>query len=71
MEFVAAGSYKRKWSRFYQTMRNLTCADLGILLVVIQLGITGLKKTKVMYFLDLFEGRGKKGQCDSVCLERL
>ena len=52
-------------------MRNLTCADLGILLVVIQLGITGLKKTKVMYFLDLFEGRGKKGQCDSVCLERL
>ena len=52
-------------------MRNLTSADLGILLVVIQLGITGLKKTKVMYFLDLFEGREKKGQCDSVCLERL
>ena len=52
-------------------MRNLTTGGLGILLAVIQLGVTRVKKTKVMYFLDLFEGRGKKGQCDSVCLERL
>ena len=39
--------------------------------MVIRLGVTGLKKTRVMYFLDLFEGRGKKGQCDLVCVEPL
>ena len=27
----------------------------------IQLGVTGLKKTKVVYLLDLFEGRGENG----------
>ena len=32
-----------------------------ILLVGIQLGVTGLKKTKVVYLLDLFEGRGENG----------
>ena len=42
-----------------------------MLLVVIQLGVNGLKKTEVVYLLDLFEGRGEKGQCDLVCLERL
>ena len=52
-------------------MRNITSGDLGILLVVIQLRVTGLKKTKVVYLLDLFEGRGEKGQWDLVCLERL
>ena len=57
--------------RLDQTMRTLTSGDLGILLVVIQLRITGLKKTKVVYLLDLFEGRGEKGQWDFVCLERL
>ena len=58
MEFVAAGWCTRKWLRLYQTMRNLTSGDLGILLVVIQLGVTGLNKTKVVYLLDLFEGKG-------------
>ena len=24
-----------------------------------------------MYLLDLFEGRGEKGQCDLACVERL
>ena len=57
--------------RLDQTMRNLTSGDLGILLVVIQLRVTGLKKTKVVYLLDLFEGRGEKGQCNLVRLERL
>ena len=52
-------------------MRNLTSDDLGILLVVIRLGVTRLKKTRFVYLLDLFEGRGEKGQCDSVCLECL
>ena len=59
------------WLRLDQTMRNLTSGDLGILLVVIQLRVTGLKKTKVVYLLDLFEGRREKGQWDLVCLERL
>ena len=49
-------------------MRNLTSGDLGILLVVIQLGVTGLKK--ILYLLDLFERRGEKGQCDLACLKR-
>ena len=52
-------------------MRNITSGDLGILLVVIQLRVTGLKKSKVLYLLDLFEGSGEKGQWDLVCLERL
>ena len=61
----------RKWLRLYQTMRNLTSGNLGILLMVIQLRVSGLKKSKVVYLLDLFEGRGEKGQCDLVCLEHL
>ena len=64
-------SCKLMWLRLDQTMRNLTSGDLGILLVVIQLRVTGLKKTKVVYLLDLFEGRGENGQWDLVCLERL
>ena len=61
MEFVAAGWCTRKWLRLYETIRNLTSGDLGILLVVIRLGVTGLKKTRVVYLLDLFEGRGRRG----------
>ena len=34
-------------------------------------GSNQTEKTKVVYLLDLFEGRGEKGQCDLVCLERL
>ena len=52
-------------------MRNLTSGDLGILLVVIQQGVTRLKRTKVVYLLDLFEGRGEKEQFNLVCFERL
>ena len=62
MKFVAVGWYTRKWLRLYQTIRDLTSGDLGIPLVVIQLGITKLNKTRVVYLLDLFEGRGQKGQ---------
>ena len=64
-------SCRLMWLRLDQTMRNLTSGDLGILFVVVQLRVTGLKKTKVVYLLDLFEGRGEKGQWDLVCLERL
>ena len=45
----------------YQTIRNLTSGDLGIPLVAIRLGVTGLKKTRVVYLLDLFEGRRGEG----------
>ena len=34
-----------KQLRFDQAIRNLTCGDLEILIVVIGLGVTGLKKT--------------------------
>ena len=61
----------RKWLRLDQTMRNLNSGDLEILLVVIQLGETRLKKTRVKYLLDLFEGSGEKKQCGLVCVECL
>ena len=61
----------RKWLRLYQTIRNPSSSDLEILVVVIRLGVTRLKKTRVVYLPDLFEGRGEKGQCDLVCVERL
>ena len=64
-------SCRLMWLKPDQTMRNLTSGDLGILLVMIQLRVTGWKKTKIVYLLDLFEGRGEKGQWDLVCLERL
>ena len=57
MEFVAAGSCTKKWLRFYQTIRNLTSGDLRIPLLVIRLGVTGLKKTRIVYLIDLLEGR--------------
>ena len=69
MQFVAAGWCTRKWLRLYQTIRNLIFGDLGILLVVIRLGVARSKKTRVVYLLDLFEGRGEKGQYDLVRVE--
>ena len=69
MEFVAGGWCTKKWLKLYQTMRNLTSGDLEIL--VIQLGVTGLEKTRVVYLLVLSGGRGEKGQCDLACVERL
>ena len=66
MKFVAAGRCTRRWLRFYQTIRNLTSGDMGIPLVVMRLGVTGLKLIGLLYLLDLFEGRWKKGQFDLV-----
>ena len=60
MQFVATGCCPRKWLRFNQTMRNLTSGDLGILVTVSRLGVTRLKKTRVVYLLDVFEGRGER-----------
>ena len=42
--------------------------------MVIRLGVTGLKKIRLsfsVYLLDLFQGRGEKGQCNLVCVQRL
>ena len=71
MEFVAAGCCTKGWLRFDQTIRNFTSGDLGIPLVVSRRGVTGLKKTRVVYLLDLLERRGENGQCDLVHAERL
>ena len=54
-----------------QNIRNLNCGDLEILLVVIGLGVTGLKITGFAYLLDLFVREGEKGWCDFMCLEGL
>ena len=39
--------------------------------MAIRLGVTGLKRIRILYLLDLFEGRGEKGQYDIVCVECL
>ena len=64
---VATGWGTGKWLRFDQTIRNINSDDLGIPFVEIQLGVTGLNKTRVVYLLDLFEERREKEQCDLVC----
>ena len=71
MEFVAAGWCTRKWLRLDQTIRNLTSGDLGISLLVIGLGVTRLKKTRVEYLLGLFSGRWEKEQRDILRVECL
>ena len=71
MEFVAVGLCTRKWLRLYQNIGDLASGDLRNPLVVIRLGVTGLKKTRIVYLLSLFEGKGEKRQCDLACVERL
>ena len=71
MEFVAAGWCTRKWLRLNQTIRNLTSGDLGISLLVIGLGVTRLKKTRVENHLGLFAGRWEKEQRDILRVECL
>ena len=51
--------------------RNLTSGDMEILLGMIQLRVTGLKKIRTVYFIDLLEGRGEKGQYDLVYVEQI
>ena len=46
--------------RLDQTLRNLTCSDLKISLVIIRLGVTGIKKTRLVYLQDLFGRRGRR-----------
>ena len=69
MEFAAADLHTVKYLRLDPTIRDLTCRNLEILPVVVRLGVTRLKKTKLVYLLDLFGRRGKKkeGWCGLVC----
>ena len=67
MEFVAAGLCKRNWLRLGQTIRD--SGDLGVPLVSNPPGVAGSKNIRVVYLLDLFEGRGENGHCDFVCGE--
>ena len=54
-----------------QIIKNLTCGDLEIPLVMIGLEVTRLKKIGLCTSLIcLGEGRDK-GWCDFVCVERL
>ena len=52
--------------RLEQAIRNLILDDAEVSLVVIQLGVTRLKKTGFVY--PLFGGKGEKGWCDLVCV---
>ena len=71
MEFVATGSSTGKQLRSNRSIRDPTCGDLEILLVLIQLGVTGLKKVEFVFFLQLLRGRGKKGRCALVYLRKV
>ena len=65
IDLVAAGWCTRKWLRFAQTIsaiRNLSSGDLRILLVVIQLGVPRLKKTRACISSPIFLwGKGGEG----------
>ena len=52
--------------RLRQTIRNLIFGDVEILLVVIQLGVTRLKKTGFVYLLVIVWRKGEKCWCDLV-----
>ena len=63
-----------KQLRLDEAIGNLTFSDLEILVVVTGLGVTGLKKTEVVYLLGFFfwkGGEGEKWWCDFVGVERL
>ena len=62
MEFVVAGLCARTWLRLYQTMTNKKSYFWWF-------GKSKLKKSRVVYILDLFEERGEKWQGDLVCVE--
>ena len=62
MEFFVTDWFTGKWLKLYQTIRNLTSGE--------STGHNLIEKTRVVvYLLDLFEGRGEKGQCDLACVE--
>ena len=71
------GVYVADWCtvkqlRLDQSMTNLICRDLEIPLVVIPMGVTGLKKTGLVCLLNFFGERGEDiGWCDFTCVNLL
>ena len=61
MELAAAGWCTMSWLRFDQTVRNITSGDMGILFVVIQLGVTRLKKTRSCISWICLKEWGRRG----------
>ena len=61
MILVAVGWCRTKWLRFDQTIKNLTSGNLRISLVVIQLGVIGLKKARLCISYTCFREGRKKG----------
>ena len=64
MESVAAGWCTVKQLSHNQTTINLICGDLEISVVMIRLGVNGLKKPGLVYLLDLVGEREEEGWCD-------
>ena len=58
---------REKVVRLHQALRNFIFGDAEISLVVIQLGVTRLKKTGFMYLLAVVWRKGEKGCFDLVC----
>ena len=58
-------------SHLDQTIRNLISGDLEIPLMVMQLGVTGLKMTRLVCLLDLSVERDEEGWLDLVCVKHL
>ena len=60
--------YREEVVRLHQTIRNLIFADVEISLVVIELGVTRLKKTGFLYLLVIVWRKGGEWVCDLVCV---
>ena len=61
--------YREDVMRLHQTIRTFTFGDVEISLMVIQLGVTRLKKTGFVYLLVVVSRKGGEGVCDLVCVD--
>ena len=59
-DFVVTGYCTEKWLRLDRNIRDLTCGDLEIPLVVVQLGVTRPKRIEFVCLLDLHRGRWRR-----------
>ena len=60
--------YREEVVRLHQTIRNLIFGDVEISLVVIQLGVTRLKKTGFVYLLAVVWRKQEEWVRDLVCV---
>ena len=63
MEYVAIGWCKRLWLKLYETIKNLTFDDIGIPLVVIQMGVLDWKASGLCISLTFLRGEGAVRFC--------